>query len=374
MKKLFALMIIAAVLLSACNKNINNSGNEFEETTAVTTTTAETTTQTTSATTEPVTVTVTAETEKSVEYITIKGEKYSTDLRRLDLSGKGLTDDDIKELGEMKRLTWLNLSDNFITDSSLVSKDGFNDWVFYPGHLNLSNNQITDISMFKDFSYGNVLFLDGNPVTDMEYDDFGFLFSSYTIDYPAGDWKKAYTEYANGFMDYYDDGYNSKRILVEDLNGDGIPELLLQVNYMGGQGRLLTFKDNKLQILSFCFPPNMVSTWQGYFEDTDNLFIMPRMQGSSTDFGICYSFLDWTDEGYKETSHIDIHIWNEYADDNNEHTEHYYIGEEETDEEEYNRIRDEMDGIEKQTSNLFSYDRFTELDEIGDISAYIENY
>jgi Leucine-rich repeat (LRR) protein len=50
------------------------------------------------------------------EYTTIKGEQYETSSTRLDLSGKGLQNDDIVPLRSMANLVSLDLSDNEISD------------------------------------------------------------------------------------------------------------------------------------------------------------------------------------------------------------------------------------------------------------------
>ncbi len=56
-----------------------------------------------------------------VPYITIRGEQYSTDLRKLDLENMGLTDEEIVDLKYMINLTQLRLPGNDITDLSPIA-------------------------------------------------------------------------------------------------------------------------------------------------------------------------------------------------------------------------------------------------------------
>jgi Leucine-rich repeat (LRR) protein len=116
------------------------------------------------------------------ETITIKGEKYRTDLTELDLTGKGLTDSDIAPLAKMTDLTELLLGYNQIKDLSplsglkkltmlelndnqLESLIPLSDLVELR-MLCLSGNQITDLTPLSGLNELVLLELDGNPITD----------------------------------------------------------------------------------------------------------------------------------------------------------------------------------------------------------------
>lgn len=116
-------------------------------------------------------------------YITIKGERYSTSLTKLDLSGKDLTNDDIKKLYKMKKLEELDLSFNDISDISalsgltnlthLILKDnkvsniGALSGLVNLKYLDLWKNQISDISALSGLKNITLLFLNYNKVSDI---------------------------------------------------------------------------------------------------------------------------------------------------------------------------------------------------------------
>lgn len=85
--------------------------------------------------------------ENIPEYIIIDGSTIPTTTERLDLSGRGLTDDDIKDLRYMTNLVNIILDDNELTDlsplSELVNLEG----------VHFSNNiGITDIDFVKNLT------------------------------------------------------------------------------------------------------------------------------------------------------------------------------------------------------------------------------
>ena len=92
-----------------------------------------------------------------VPSITIAGETYSTDERRLELENRGLTDEDIQDLRYMINLTYLNLEGNDITDVSPLS--GLTELT----NLRLSNNRITDVSPLAGLTNLEYISLQENP-------------------------------------------------------------------------------------------------------------------------------------------------------------------------------------------------------------------
>ncbi len=116
-------------------------------------------------------------------YITIKGERYSTSLTELDLSDKDLTNEDIKELYKMKKLTILDLSFNNISDISTLSglsnlislvlnENQISDIGALSGLTNLEflclgNNQISDISALSELTNLNLLEFSDNQISDI---------------------------------------------------------------------------------------------------------------------------------------------------------------------------------------------------------------
>lgn len=79
--------------------------------------------------------------KSEVPSITINGQTYSTDERRLELENMGLTDADIQDLKYMVNLTYLNLENNYdITDISAVAN------MPYLENLRLRGTSVQDLS------------------------------------------------------------------------------------------------------------------------------------------------------------------------------------------------------------------------------------
>ena len=95
------------------------------------------------------------------DFIVIKGERYSTDLTELDLLGKDLTDEDIKDIYKMKKLTKLTLNSNQISDLSVISS------LTNLTYLDLLCNQITDISEISNLTNLTELYLGENQISDI---------------------------------------------------------------------------------------------------------------------------------------------------------------------------------------------------------------
>lgn len=79
--------------------------------------------------------------KSEVSSITIAGQTYSTDERRLELENMGLTDTDIQDLRYMVNLTYLNLAGNYdITDISAVAN------MPYLENLHLRETSVQDLT------------------------------------------------------------------------------------------------------------------------------------------------------------------------------------------------------------------------------------
>ncbi|MGN0691125.1 MAG: leucine-rich repeat domain-containing protein, partial [Oscillospiraceae bacterium] len=132
----------------------------FAETTAapVTTTAPVTTAEPQKTTAKPVTTT-----EKKVEYITIKGEKYSTELDYLWLFDRRpkITDNDIKDLDKMVNLTVLCLGWSDISDISALKG------LINLRELYLDNCRISNITSLEGLTNLTCLGLYDNKIEDI---------------------------------------------------------------------------------------------------------------------------------------------------------------------------------------------------------------
>ena len=115
--------------------------------------------------------------------VTISGTTYSVNTRELDLSGKYLDDSDIQDLKYFKKLEWLELNDNYITDLSVLSsltslKHLYfrNNYVsslsFVSGLTNLEeincyNNDISDLTPLSGLTNLLELWAGNNPITSL---------------------------------------------------------------------------------------------------------------------------------------------------------------------------------------------------------------
>jgi hypothetical protein len=97
----------------------------------------------------------------AIDYITIKGEQYSTTLTELVLFGKGLTNADIEPLRYMTNLTYLDLGTNQISDISPLK--GLTNLM----ELSLMQNQISDISPLRGLTNLTNLSLPLNQISDI---------------------------------------------------------------------------------------------------------------------------------------------------------------------------------------------------------------
>jgi len=95
-----------------------------------------------------------------IYYITIRGTKYSTSLRELDLREMSLCNEEIADLEQMVNLTFLRLSYNQISDlSPLVNLTNLT-------VLQLNSNQITDLTPLKNLPNLTSLYLFSNQISD----------------------------------------------------------------------------------------------------------------------------------------------------------------------------------------------------------------
>lgn len=99
-------------------------------------------------------------TEK-VEKITIGKYTYESDIEQIDLTGKGLTNYDIKNLSQFKNLKIIILNDNNISDLSVLNKMPQVEGVWF------NNNKVSDISFVKDMKNLKYLSFTGNIVYDL---------------------------------------------------------------------------------------------------------------------------------------------------------------------------------------------------------------
>jgi Leucine-rich repeat (LRR) protein len=101
------------------------------------------------------------ENTSAAPFITIKGEQYSTDLERLDLRSRDLTDADIEPLKYMTNLTELVLFENQFSDISVLSG------LVKLTRLDLWGNRISDISALGGLVNLAELDLLGNRISDI---------------------------------------------------------------------------------------------------------------------------------------------------------------------------------------------------------------
>ncbi|MCL1823408.1 MAG: leucine-rich repeat domain-containing protein [Oscillospiraceae bacterium] len=122
--------------------------------------------------------------EPAPDYITIKGTEYSTAIFELDLSGKDLTNNDIKPLRYMTSLEFLDLGSNQISDLeplseltnliklNLYDNNRIKDLTPLANLKNLENislyfNLISDLSPLSGLTKLEVLELSWNQITDL---------------------------------------------------------------------------------------------------------------------------------------------------------------------------------------------------------------
>lgn len=95
------------------------------------------------------------------KYITVGKEKYSSTVRYLDLSDKGLTDSDIRDIGGFSRIETLCLDGNEISDlTEIGSLTTLKD-------LWLDRNNISDLTPLSELKGLERLTLNDNPISDL---------------------------------------------------------------------------------------------------------------------------------------------------------------------------------------------------------------
>lgn len=99
-------------------------------------------------------------TEK-VGKITIGKYTYESDIEQIDLTGKGLTNYDIKNLPQFKNLKIIILNDNNISDLSVLNKMPQVEGVWF------NDNKVSDISFVKGMKNLKYLSFTGNIVYDL---------------------------------------------------------------------------------------------------------------------------------------------------------------------------------------------------------------
>lgn len=98
--------------------------------------------------------------ERSNEVL-IGGEYYSADLTFLDLSGKGLYDEDLENLIYMTKLERIELSDNNLYDISILRN------IPSLTEIDANNNYISDISFLKDLPNMEIVVMNNNMISDI---------------------------------------------------------------------------------------------------------------------------------------------------------------------------------------------------------------
>lgn len=117
------------------------------------------------------------------QMVKIGGEFFSTELTSLDLSNRELTNQQIFNLSHLKKLTYLNVSGNYLTDLSYIkglteletlvfSNNNIQDISFAENMMNLrsfvaENCGISDISVLEDKKMLENVFIGDNYVTDI---------------------------------------------------------------------------------------------------------------------------------------------------------------------------------------------------------------
>ncbi len=98
--------------------------------------------------------------QSKAETIVIAGVEFQKNSTDAFLDGKGIGNEELKEISALYALDNLSLMNNQISDISLLSALGGLDT------LNLSGNQITDITPLAGLTQLRTLFLDNNPISD----------------------------------------------------------------------------------------------------------------------------------------------------------------------------------------------------------------
>lgn len=115
--------------------------------------------------------------------IIIAGEEYSTETAELELSGRGLVSEDIKDIGKIKNLSALYMPENGLTDISALKPlselktlylqyNSISDIEPLAGldrltDLKLNNNRIKDISALKNLTGLKRISLQNNNISDI---------------------------------------------------------------------------------------------------------------------------------------------------------------------------------------------------------------
>ncbi len=99
--------------------------------------------------------------QNRAESVIVAGSEYERNTKDLNLDGRGIGDDQIKDITALYALNNLSLANNSITDIRLLSSLGGLD------SLNLSGNEIRDIRPLSGLRELRSLNLDGNPVADL---------------------------------------------------------------------------------------------------------------------------------------------------------------------------------------------------------------
>lgn len=99
--------------------------------------------------------------KNQITEVKIGGELYSIESTKLDLSDRELTNAQIANLQHMKKLTSLNINDNYITDLSCLKK------LENLESLHFSNNSVSDISFMRNMKHLKKISAENNMIEDI---------------------------------------------------------------------------------------------------------------------------------------------------------------------------------------------------------------
>ena len=147
--------------LPDCKIIADNNDYEYEDVIAEVEPVVTTTVATTTATTTTPETTPAVTTEPEVEKVEIGGKLYPIDITELDISHKGLLNDDVRNISKLKNLTYLSMGFNSINDLSFLSE------LTSLEQLYIERCYITDISPLANLKKLKSLSIYRNNVADI---------------------------------------------------------------------------------------------------------------------------------------------------------------------------------------------------------------
>lgn len=161
---------------------------------------------------------------------------------------------------------------------------------------------------------------------------------------------EAYEEFLSDYAEYLNNLDFYRGIYIDDINGDEIPEMIIDINELGSY-QILYHTENGLAELEL----ETVSAW-GYviwIADTKQFLFCPFYGHTTGTWGyIEYYIYDWTGTEYEQT----LSLFREsgyYVDEDNNYYGRCYINGEETDAASFETMLEEIEVL-KQENNLLS--------------------